>query len=58
MQKVITEERSVLCYSADREFGVEGAQMARRLKMSQQRVSYAVRKGERTFKEASIPLKG
>lgn len=50
-QKVRAEARSVFCYWAVRELGVEGARVAKRLKMSQSGVAYAVRRGESIVKE-------
>ncbi len=57
-QKIRAEARSLFCYWAVRELGVEGAQMARRLKMSQPGVAYAVRRGEGIVKEKSIQMIG
>jgi REP-associated tyrosine transposase len=49
-QKVRSEARSVFCYCAVRELGVEGTYMAKRLKMSQPGVAYAIVRGERIVK--------
>ena len=56
--KIRSEARSVFCYWAVRELGVEGARLARRFKMSQAGIGYAVRKGEKIVKEkaASFPV--
>jgi hypothetical protein len=54
--KIRAEARSVFCYWAVRELGVEGAQMAKRLMMSQPGVSYAVGRGERIVKEKGIQM--
>ena len=53
-QKVRSDARSVLCYWAVRELGVEGTQMAKRLQMSQPGVAYAVRKGERIVRDKNL----
>jgi REP-associated tyrosine transposase len=50
-QKVRAEARSVFCYWAVRELGLEGTQMTKRLNMSQPGVAYAVKKGERIVKQ-------
>jgi hypothetical protein len=42
-QKIRAEARSVFCYWAVRELGVEGTQIAKKLQMSQPGVAYAVR---------------
>lgn len=49
-QKVRAEARSVFCYWAVRELGLEGTHMAKRLNMSQPGVAYAVKKGEKIIK--------
>ncbi len=54
--KIRSEARSVFCYWAVRELGVEGARLARRFNMSQAGVSYAVIKGEKIVKEKAIPM--
>jgi hypothetical protein len=51
-----TEARSVFCYGAVREFGIEGTQVAKRLQMSQPGVAYAVRRGERIVKAKAIQM--
>ena len=55
-QKVRVEARSVFCYWAVREIGVEGTHMAKRLKMSQPGVCYAVGKGERIVKDNNFQM--
>lgn len=55
-QKIRAEARSVFCYWAVRELGVEGAQMAKRLSMSQPGVVYAVGRGERIVKEKALRM--
>jgi putative transposase len=55
-QKVRAEARSVFCYWAVRELGLEGTQMAKRLGMSQPGVAYAVKKGERIVKQRHIQM--
>ena len=55
-QKVRAEARSVFCYWAVRELGVEGTQMAKRLNMSQPGISYAVSKGERIVKDNKFKM--
>jgi hypothetical protein len=55
-QKLKAEARSVFCYWAVRELGVEGAQMAKRLMMSQAGIAYAVRRGEGIVKEKAIKM--
>ena len=50
------EARSVFCYWAVRELGVEGTQVAKRLQMSQPGVAYAVRRGERIVKAKAIQM--
>lgn len=55
-QKVRAEARSVFCYWAVRELGLEGTQMAKRLGMSQPGVAYAVKKGERIEKQRHIQM--
>ena len=54
--KIRSEARSVFCYWAVRELGVEGARLARRFNMSQAAVSYAVKKGEKIVKEKAIVM--
>jgi putative transposase len=55
-QTIQAEARSVFCYWAVRELGVAGAQVAKRLQMSQPGVAYAVRRGERIVKEKAIKM--
>lgn len=55
-QKIRAEARSVFCYWAVRELGVEGAKLAKRLTMSQAGVVYAVRRGESIVKEKGIEM--
>jgi len=54
--KIRSEARSVFCYWAVRELGVEGARLARRFNMSQAGVGYAVKKGEKIVKEKAIAM--
>ena len=46
-QKIQAEARSVFCYWAVRELGVEGTQIAKKLRLSQPGVVYAVSRGGR-----------
>ena len=55
-QKIRAEARSVFCYWAVRELGVEGTQIAKKLQMSQPGVAYAVRRGERIVKAKVIQM--
>ena len=55
--KIRAEARSVFCYWAVRELGVEGTQVAKRLQMSQPGVAYAVRRGERIVKAKAIQMR-
>ena len=55
-QKVRSEARSVFCYWAVRELGVEGTHMAKRLKMSQPGVAYAISRGERIVKDNNFQM--
>jgi putative transposase len=55
-QKIQAEARSVFCYWAVRELGIEGTQIAKRLRMSQPGVAYAVRRGERIVKDKDIQM--
>jgi hypothetical protein len=55
-EKIRAEARGVFCYWAVRELGVGGARLARRLKMSQAGVGYAVRRGEKIVKDKAIPM--
>ncbi len=56
-QKVQADARSVLCYWAVRELGLEGTQMAKRLQLSQPGVAYAVKKGERIVRDKNLQMK-
>jgi len=51
-----SEARSVFCYWAVRELGVEGARMATLLKMSPSGVAYAVRRGEKVVRERDLRI--
>ena len=55
-QKVRAEARSVFCYWAVCELGVEGTHMAKRLNMSQPGVAYAVGKGEKIVKDNNFQM--
>ena len=55
-QKVRSEARSVFCYWAVRELGVEGAQMAKRLGMSPPGIAYAVKRGERVLRQKGLQM--
>jgi putative transposase len=55
-QKVRADARSVFCYWAVRELGVEGTQMAKRLRMSQPGIAYAVKKGERIVRDENLRM--
>ena len=55
-QKVRAEARSVFCYWAVRELGLEGTRMAKRLNMSQPGVVYAVKKGEKIVKTNNFQM--
>ena len=57
-QKVRADARSVFCYWAVRELGVEGTQMAKLLQMSQPGVAYAVKKGESIVREQKLQMEG
>lgn len=57
-QKIRAEARSVFCYWAVRELGVEGSHMANRLMMSQAGVAYAIKKGESIVKNNAIQMIG
>ncbi len=56
-QKVRADARSVFCYWAVRELGVEGTQMAKRLHMSQPGVAYAVKKGEGIVRDTNLQMR-
>jgi len=55
-QKVRADARSVFCYWAVRELGVAGTQMAKRLRMSQPGIAYAVKKGERIVRDENLRI--
>ena len=55
-EKMRAEARGVFCYWAVRELGVTGAALARRFKMTEAGVGYAVRRGEKIVKEKDILL--
>jgi len=55
-QKTRADARSVFCYWAVRELGIEGTQMAKRLGMSQPGVAYAVKKGERIVRDENLRM--
>jgi putative transposase len=55
-QKVRAEARSVFCFWAVRELGLEGTRMAKRLNMSQPGVAYAIKKGEKIVKENDFQM--
>jgi REP element-mobilizing transposase RayT len=55
-QKIRSEARSLLFYWAVRELGISGTSLAKRFKMSQSGVVYAVNKGERMAKERNYQL--
>ena len=57
-QKVRAEARSVFCYWAVRELGLEGTRIAKRLNMSQPGVAYAVKKGEKIVKDNDFKMIG
>ena len=56
-QKVRADARSVFCYWAVRELGLEGTRMAKRLQMNQPGVAYAVRKGEGIVRDKNLQMK-
>jgi hypothetical protein len=55
-EKIRAEARSVFCYWAVRALGIEGAQIAKRLRMGQPGVAYAVGRGERIVKQKEIQM--
>ena len=55
-QKIQAEARSVFCYWAVRELGLEGTHLAKTLKMSQPGVAYAVKRGERIVKTKGLQM--
>lgn len=56
-EKVKAEARGLFCYWAARELGYGLTDLARRLGMSQPGVGYAVKRGERIAKKATMKLK-
>ncbi len=57
-EKVKAEARGLFCYWAVRELGYSMLELARRLRMSQPGVVYAVRRGERLATEKWLALTG
>ena len=55
-QKIRAEARSVFCYWAVRELGIEGTQVAKRLGMSQPGVVYAIKRGEGIARAKALSL--
>ena len=55
-QNTRSEAKSLLFYLAVRELGISGTSLAKRFKMSQSGVVYAVNKGERIAKERHYQL--
>ncbi|MCK4389691.1 MAG: transposase, partial [Desulfobacterales bacterium] len=55
-RKIRAEARSLLFYWAVRELGMSGTLLAKRFKMSQSGVVYAVNKGEKIAKERNYQL--
>ncbi len=55
-RRIQVAARSLLCYWAVRELGHAATELAKRLKMTQPAVSYAVIRGERIAKENSYTL--
>jgi len=55
-QKVRAEARGLFCYWAVRELGYALTDLARKLRMTQPGVGYAVRRGERTARERNLTL--
>ncbi|MDY6974484.1 MAG: transposase [Thermodesulfobacteriota bacterium] len=55
-QRIRSEARSVFCYWAVRELGVEGAHMAKLLMMSQAGIAYAVKRGENIVEDQDIQM--
>ena len=55
-QKTLAEARSLFCYWAVRELGMNGTDLAKRLRMTQPGVVYALRRGERLAKEKNYQL--
>ena len=57
-RRVRAEARSLFCYWAVRELGINGTFLARRLGMSQPGVVYAINKGEKIAKDKNYQLLG
>jgi chromosomal replication initiation ATPase DnaA len=55
-QKERSDARSLLCYWAVRELGMNGTELAKRLGLSQPGVVYSVKKGEKIVKEKGYNL--
>ena len=55
-QRIRAEVRSVFCYWAVRELGIEGTEVAKRLSMSQPGVVYAVNRGERIVRAKALHM--
>jgi len=55
-QTIRAEARSVFCYWAVRELGIEGTQVAKQLQMSQPGVAYAVSRGERIVRGKAMQM--
>ena len=55
-QRIRAEVRSVFCYWAVRELGIEGTEVAKRLSMSQPGVVYAVNRGERIVRAKALRM--
>ena len=55
-RKVQVEARDLLCYWAVRELGISCTELAKKLKMSQPGVGYAVNRGEKIVKEHKYQL--
>jgi len=55
-QKVRANARSVFCYWAVRELGVEGIQMAKPLRMSEPGIAYADKKAERIVRDENLRM--
>jgi REP element-mobilizing transposase RayT len=55
-QRIRAEARSVFCYWAVRELGIEGTKVAKRLSMSQPGVVYAVHRGERIVRAKALHM--
>lgn len=55
-QKIRAEARSIFCYWAVRELGIQGTQVAKRLEMSQPGIVYAINRGERIVKAKALQM--